>query len=91
MSKLHKTLEDETHQKRKLEEEIVILRSQLLQLTFEADQVFDLRFFFFLFLVQVNLSILVMLESAPFFLRDDLDTIAIILLILFEFKSQGKA
>lgn len=50
MSKLHKTLEDETLQKRKLEEEIVILRSQLLQLTFEADQVFDLRFFFFFFL-----------------------------------------
>lgn len=41
MSKLHKTLEDETLQKRKLEEDIVILRSQLLQLTFEADQVFD--------------------------------------------------
>lgn len=46
MSKLHKTLEDETLQKRKLEEDIVILRSQLLQLTFEADQVFDLGFFF---------------------------------------------
>ncbi|KAG6665517.1 hypothetical protein CIPAW_02G166600 [Carya illinoinensis] len=36
--KLHKILENEAHQKKKLEEEIIILRSQLLQLTFEADQ-----------------------------------------------------
>ncbi|KAF5466944.1 hypothetical protein F2P56_016822 [Juglans regia] len=36
--KLRKILEDEAHQKKKLEEEIIILRSQLLQLTFEADQ-----------------------------------------------------
>lgn len=41
--KLGKTLEDEAHEKKKLEEEIIILRSQLLQLTFEADQVFDYR------------------------------------------------
>lgn len=31
-------LEDEVNQKKKLEDEIIILRSQLLQLTFEADQ-----------------------------------------------------
>ncbi|XP_057981397.1 kinesin-like protein KIN-UA isoform X2 [Malania oleifera] len=36
---LRKMVEDEVHQKRKLEEEIVILRGQLLQLTFETDQV----------------------------------------------------
>lgn len=35
-------LEDETHHKKKLEEEVVILRSQLSQLTFEAGQVFFL-------------------------------------------------
>ena len=32
-------LEDETLQKRKLEEEIALLQSQLLQLSFEADEV----------------------------------------------------
>lgn len=32
-------LEDEAYQKDKLEEEIAILRSQLLQLSFEADEV----------------------------------------------------
>lgn len=32
-------MEDEAHQKKKLEEEIIILRSQLLQLNYEADQV----------------------------------------------------
>ncbi|KAJ1413651.1 P-loop containing nucleoside triphosphate hydrolase [Sesbania bispinosa] len=36
--KLHSILEDEANQKKKLEEEIIILRSQLLQLNFEADQ-----------------------------------------------------
>lgn len=36
--RLHKILEDEAYKKRKLEEEVVILQSQLLQLTFEADQ-----------------------------------------------------
>ncbi|KAJ6940257.1 hypothetical protein NC651_006411 [Populus alba x Populus x berolinensis] len=36
--RLHKILEDEACKKRKLEEEVVILQSQLLQLTFEADQ-----------------------------------------------------
>jgi hypothetical protein len=36
-------LEDEAYKKRKLEEEVVILQSQLLQLTFEADQVFNLE------------------------------------------------
>ncbi|EXB52669.1 Armadillo repeat-containing kinesin-like protein 2 [Morus notabilis] len=36
--KLRKSLEEERHQKKKLEEEIIVLRSQLLQLTFEADQ-----------------------------------------------------
>jgi kinesin family protein 5 len=41
MLKLRKILEDETRQKKKLEEEIIILRSQLFQLSFEADQVFD--------------------------------------------------
>lgn len=41
MLKLRKILEDEARQKKKLEEEIIILRSQLFQLTFEADQVFD--------------------------------------------------
>ena len=37
--KLRNILEDEANQKKKLEEEIIILRSQLLQLNFEADQV----------------------------------------------------
>lgn len=32
-------LENEAHQKEKLEEEISILQSQLLQLSFEADEV----------------------------------------------------
>ena len=41
--KLLKVIEDEAHQKKKHEEEIIILRSQLLQSTFEADQVFDCR------------------------------------------------
>lgn len=41
MLKLRKMLDDEAHQKNKLEEEIIILRSQLFQLSFEADQVFD--------------------------------------------------
>jgi len=35
-------LEDEANKKKRLEEEIIILRSQLLQLNFEADQVFVL-------------------------------------------------
>ena len=39
MSRLQKLLEDEALQKKKLEEEVTILRSQLVQLTFEADQV----------------------------------------------------
>lgn len=54
MSNLHKSLEDESCQKKKLEEEIVILRSQLLQLTFEADQVFN-----------IDLSMPFMHESYP--------------------------
>lgn len=37
--KLTKVLEDEALQKKKLEEEVIILRSQLLQLTLEAEQV----------------------------------------------------
>lgn len=36
---LRTMLEEEAHQKKKLEEEIIILQSQLLQLTYEADQV----------------------------------------------------
>ncbi|WCJ22817.1 armadillo repeat kinesin 2 [Euphorbia peplus] len=36
--KLHMLLEDEAHQKKKCEEEILNLRSQLLQLTLDADQ-----------------------------------------------------
>ena len=40
--KLRNILEDEANQKKRLEEEIIILRSQLLQLNFEADQVFVL-------------------------------------------------
>lgn len=32
-------LEDEAHQKKKLEEEIALLQSQLLQISFEADEV----------------------------------------------------
>lgn len=40
MFKLRKMLEEEAHQKKKLEEEIIILRSQLLQLSYEADQVY---------------------------------------------------
>ncbi|CAJ2650553.1 kinesin-like protein KIN-UA isoform X2 [Trifolium pratense] len=38
ISKLHKMLEDEAHQKEKLEGEIAILQSQLLQLSLEADE-----------------------------------------------------
>ncbi|KAL0654736.1 hypothetical protein Bca4012_097427 [Brassica carinata] len=38
ISRLQKLLEDEALQKKKLEEEVTILRSQLVQLTFEADQ-----------------------------------------------------
>lgn len=37
--KLHKMLEDETYQKGRLEEEIAMLRSQLLQLSLDADEV----------------------------------------------------
>lgn len=40
--KLRNMLEDEANKKKRLEEEIIILRSQLLQLNFEADQVFVL-------------------------------------------------
>lgn len=40
--KLRNLLEDEAHQKKKLEEEVIILKSQLLQLNFEADKVFVL-------------------------------------------------
>ena len=36
---MRKTLESETRQKEKLEEEIAILQNQLLQLSFEADKV----------------------------------------------------
>ncbi|XP_002511735.2 kinesin-like protein KIN-UB [Ricinus communis] len=36
--KLHKTLEDEAHKKKKLEEEVMILQSQLLQFTLESEQ-----------------------------------------------------
>ena len=36
-------LEDEANQKEKLEEEISILQSQLLQLSFEADEVCRLQ------------------------------------------------
>ncbi|KAK2372221.1 armadillo repeat kinesin [Trifolium repens] len=38
ISKLHTMLEDEAHQKEKLEGEIAILQSQLLQLSLEADE-----------------------------------------------------
>ena len=37
--KLRKLLEDESQEKAKLEEEIAALQSQLLQLSFEADEV----------------------------------------------------
>lgn len=37
--KLRKMLEDEEHQKEKLEGEIATLHSQLLQLSFEANEV----------------------------------------------------
>lgn len=40
IAKLHNILEEEAHQKKKLEEEIIILRSQLLQANFETEQVF---------------------------------------------------
>jgi len=43
MSKLQKMLEDEACQKEKLEGEIAILHSQLLQISFEADEVFSSR------------------------------------------------
>lgn len=36
---LRRMLEDEIDQKRKLEEEVAMLRSQLLQMTFNSDQV----------------------------------------------------
>ena len=42
ISKLQKKLEDEACQKEKLEGEIAILQSQLLQISFEADEVFSL-------------------------------------------------
>jgi len=42
ITKLRNLLEDEAHQKKKLEEEIIILRSQLLQANFETEQVFVL-------------------------------------------------
>jgi kinesin family protein 5 len=42
ITKLHNLLEDEAHQKKKLEEEIIILRSQLLQSNYEMEQVFVL-------------------------------------------------
>ncbi|GFZ02171.1 armadillo repeat kinesin 3 [Actinidia rufa] len=38
ISKLQKLVEDEAHHKQKLEEEIAVLQSQLLQLSFEADE-----------------------------------------------------
>ncbi|KAL9228977.1 hypothetical protein vseg_004499 [Gypsophila vaccaria] len=36
--KLHKMLDDESYEKKKLQDELTALQSQLLQLTFEADQ-----------------------------------------------------
>lgn len=39
-------LEDEEHQKNKLEEEIALLQSQLLQISFEADEVRCIQNFF---------------------------------------------
>ena len=43
ISKLQKMLEDEACQKEKLEGEITVLQSQLLQISFEADEVFSSR------------------------------------------------
>lgn len=43
--RVHKMLEEEAQHKKKLEEEIVVLRSQLLQLNFEAEQVSNLQKF----------------------------------------------
>ena len=53
-------MEDEAYKKKSLEEEVAILQSQLLQLTFEAGQVqFDLEISSgFLFCVRNNLLIL---------------------------------
>lgn len=39
MSKLRKMLEDEVHQREKREEEISMLQNQLLQISFDADEV----------------------------------------------------
>lgn len=39
--KLRKMLEDEVHRREKLEEEISVLQNQLLQLSFDADEVCD--------------------------------------------------
>lgn len=36
-------LEDEAHQKQKLEQEVTILKTQLLQLSFESDKVYCLK------------------------------------------------
>ena len=43
ISKLHKKLEDEARQKEKLQGDIAILQSQLLQLSIEADEVSYLK------------------------------------------------
>lgn len=43
MYKLRNSLEEEICQKKKLEEEMIVLRSQLLQATYEADQVLLIR------------------------------------------------
>jgi kinesin family protein 5 len=41
ISKLQKMLEDEARQKEKLEGDIATLQSQLLQISFEADEVYS--------------------------------------------------
>lgn len=43
--KLQRLLDDEVRQKKRLDEEVMVLRSQLSQLTFEADQVCHLHYF----------------------------------------------
>lgn len=41
--RLRKMLENEANQKEKLEEEIAVLKSQLLQMSFEADEVYRIN------------------------------------------------
>lgn len=49
-------LEEESQRKKKLEEELIVLRSQLSQLTMEASQVCDYRALNMLILVKLDMN-----------------------------------